>query len=562
MSDEEKKRLLEEYLKSSSCTEIVLGRTYDGNPVYYDFKKRTHLLISGTTGSGKSVFIDSVLINLIYKASPEELKFILIDTHALNLLRFNKISHLIFSVITDAKKVVGAMAWVVAEMDYRYKELSDRGAKNIEAYNEMMEERHEKKMPRILIVIDDLADVMTEYLYLKDLQADLDRLVSMSRAVGIHLLLSVQRPSSESVSNAVKMNIPNRIAFRTVSGGDSRLIIHTTGAERLTGNGEMLFTQLGQQEPIRIQGPYVSDEEIDHVVKYTIKNNGFYAVQEKIELEKKKTDTTVDIIYDNDEFLEDAGKLIIKKQKASVGMIQREFRIGFNRAARIMDRLAEMGVVGPEEGIAPRKILVDMEGFERLLVDNKDNNENNKESGSMSKINIDFFEEYKHLEKICNEIYQQNSGGVTLYINDMEKYGPSSVKSIPGWYDDLKQLKQVRHIRNIIAHEGSFENDECNPSDITYVRDFYNRILKAEDPLALVRKTSSSTPNVSNKTDQVYNKTNQIITNNNTYKANPDNQNRDVYHNNEPGGASLKSFLFFMFIAAIIAIGVYLILQL
>lgn len=368
------------YLKSERFMEVILGRLYDGKPAYYDFSKFTHLLISGTTGSGKSIFIDSVLVNLLYKASPDELKLILIDTHALNLLRFNNISHLIFPVVTDVKKAAGSLEWAVAEMDYRYKCLSENGVKNIESYNELMINTFKKTMPRILVVIDDLADLMSGYSYPKALQEDLERLVSMSRAAGIHLLLSIQRPSSNVVSSAIKMNIANRIAFKTVSGGDSRLIINTNGAEQLSGNGDMLFIQLGRQEPVRLQGLFVSDEEIDCVVKFIIRNNSFYAFHNQVNNTPCDTLTTANTgtppNIDNetssgyDELLVEAGRFIIEKQKSSVGMIQRVFKIGFNRAARIMDQLAELGVVGPEEGTKPRIILMNIDEFEKFVKEN------------------------------------------------------------------------------------------------------------------------------------------------------------------------------------------------
>ena len=238
-------------------------------------------------------------------------------------------------------------------------------------------EQGRKKMPEILVIVDDLADIMSEATYPNEIQADLDRLVSMARAAGIHLLLSIQRPSSDIVSGTVKMNIPNRIAFRTVSGNDSRLIIQAGGAEHLNGNGDMLFKQLGKQEPLRIQGPYISDEEIDYVVKFVLRNNSYYSfnnpMNSMIPDSKKPSNKEAspidkaDIMTSYDELLEDAGRIIIVKQKASVGMIQRVFKLGFNRAARIMDQLAELGVVGPEDGVNPRKILVNMEEYEKII---------------------------------------------------------------------------------------------------------------------------------------------------------------------------------------------------
>ncbi len=367
------------YLKSDNCMEVVLGRQYDGKPAYFDFKKLTHLLISGTTGSGKSIFIDSIIVNLLYKASPCELKLILIDTHALNLLRFSNLPHLILPVITDCKKAVGALAWTVAEMDCRYKELSINGVKNIAAYNALMKEQGREGLPEILVIVDDLADLISESANPNDIQSDLERLVSMARSAGIHLLLSIQRPSSEIVSSTIKMNIPNRIAFRTVSGNDSRLIIQMSGAEHLNGNGDMLFKQLGLQQPIRIQGPYVSDEEIDYVVKHVIRNNSFYTFNSKFNnmtSDFNKTNninTSINDIeqndFGNDELLEEAGRFIIEKQKSSVGMLQRVFKIGINRAMRIMDQLAELGVVGPEVGTKPRSILMNIDEFNKLVKD-------------------------------------------------------------------------------------------------------------------------------------------------------------------------------------------------
>ena len=374
----------DEFRNSKTNLAFVVGKDIGGKSIISDIGDMPHALIAGATGSGKSVCINALIMSILYKAKPTDVKMIMIDPKRVELVGYNGIPHLIVPVVTDVKKAAGALAWAVAEMDDRYKRFADAGVRDLAAYNnhmveKWMEESNEgecpDKLPQIVIIVDELNDLMMTA-NSKDIESDIARLTQLARACGIHVILATQRPSVNVITGTIKANIPTRIAFSVSSIVDSRTILDQAGAEKLLGKGDMLYYPRGYAKPVRLQGVYVSDKEVNDVVdfiKKQYKEMKYNDIVSKHIDEKSagKTQTKDDGGQQeqdaNDEFFEDAGRLIIKKQKASVGMLQREFRIGFNRAARIMDNLAEDGVVGPEEGTKPRKILMTLEEFENYL---------------------------------------------------------------------------------------------------------------------------------------------------------------------------------------------------
>lgn len=362
-----------DFIESSSSLTIPIGLDVLGKPVIYDVSKMHHLLIGGTTGSGKSVFIDSMIMSIIYKARPDEVKMVMIDTKGITLSVYNGIPHLLIPVVTDIKKASAALHWGAAEMEDRYRKFADFGVRNLKEYNKKIlnsEDNYGKpmKMSQILIIIDDLSDLMA--VNSGEIEEYIVRLAQMSRVTGIHLVISTQRPSTNVVTGLIKANIPSRIAFSVFSAIDSRVILDEKGAEELLGKGDMLFKPIGYPRPSRIQGAHVSDREISDVVDFLRNQEIGNVYSENIEEKNKNTgnlESGKDVSLDHDPYFTEAGRFIIEKDKASIGMLQRVFKIGFNRAARIMEELCEVGVVGEEAGTKPRKILMTIEEFENKL---------------------------------------------------------------------------------------------------------------------------------------------------------------------------------------------------
>ena len=362
----------------SSCKSklaFAAGKDIAGKPVITDIAKMPHLLIAGATGSGKSVCINTIIISLLYKASPDDVKLIMIDPKVVELSVYNGIPHLFIPVVTDPKKAAGALNWAVAEMTDRYK-FAQYNVRDLKGYNAKVEsisniedENKPKKLPQIVIIVDELADLMM--VAPGEVEDSICRLAQLARAAGIHLIIATQRPSVNVITGLIKANMPSRIAFSVSSGVDSRTILDMNGAEKLLGKGDMLFYPQGYQKPARVQGAFVSDQEVGAVVDFLSKQNPTAEydkeIQEKIEAVKETTTAGADTANDRDVYFADAGKFIIEKDKASIGMLQRVFKIGFNRAARIMDQLYEAGVVGDEEGTKPRKVLMSMEEFEQYI---------------------------------------------------------------------------------------------------------------------------------------------------------------------------------------------------
>lgn len=367
-----------EFKVSSSPITFAVGKDIAGKVVVADIAKMPHLLVAGATGSGKSVCINTLIMSIIYKADPDSVKLILVDPKVVELSVYNGIPHLMIPVVTDPKKAAGALNWAVAEMEKRYKLFADYNVRDLKGFNAKVEkgetgEEIKKKLPQIVIIIDELADLMM--VAPGEVEGAICRLAQLARAAGLHLVVATQRPSVNVITGLIKANMPSRIAFSVTSGVDSRTIIDMNGAEKLLGKGDMLFYPSGYPKPVRVQGSFVSDKEVQNVVDYLISNNANTDYNDELEehmnmnmnMPSAGTAVSGEGGDDKDTYFVEAGKLIIDKEKASIGMLQRMFKIGFNRAARIMDQLAEAGVVGPEEGTKPRKVLMTKEEFEEYL---------------------------------------------------------------------------------------------------------------------------------------------------------------------------------------------------
>ncbi len=366
----------EAFTNCKSKLAFAAGKDIAGKPVITDIAKMPHLLIAGATGSGKSGCINTIIIRLLYKASPDDVKLIMIDPKVVELSVYNGIPHLFIPVVTDPKKAAGALNWAVAEMTDRYNKFAQYNVRDLKGYNAKVEsisdiedENKPKKLPQIVIIVDELADLMM--VAPGEVEDSICRLAQLARAAGIHLIIATQRPSVNVITGLIKANMPSRIAFSVSSGVDSRTILDMNGAEKLLGKGDMLFYPQGYQKPARVQGAFISDQEVGAVVDFLSKQNPTTEynkeIQEKMEAVKETTAAGADTSNDRDVYFVDAGKFIIEKDKASIGMLQRVFKIGFNRAARIMDQLYEAGVVGDEEGTKPRKVLMSMEEFEKYI---------------------------------------------------------------------------------------------------------------------------------------------------------------------------------------------------
>lgn len=381
-----------EFKDANSKISFALGLDLAGNIVVSDISVMPHLLIAGATGSGKSVCINTIIMSILYKARPDDVRFIMIDPKVVELSVYNGIPHLLIPVVTDPKKAAGALRWVVNEMMNRYKLFAENKVRDIKGYNEKIVDGKitkvingenvsisVKKMPKIVVIVDELADLMM--VAAKDVEESICRIAQLARAAGIHLIIATQRPSVNVITGLIKANMPSRIAFSVTSGIDSRTILDTVGAERLLGKGDMLYHPQNKSKPIRVQGAFVTDKDVSAVTRF-IKENNVPTEESKAENEEILQVVNSDVstegfteINDNsdynnnekDEYFYDAARLLIEKDKGSIGMLQRNFKIGFNRAARIIDQLEEFGVVGPEVGTKPRKILVTLEEFENMM---------------------------------------------------------------------------------------------------------------------------------------------------------------------------------------------------
>ncbi len=366
-----------EFNRAKSKSSFAVGKDIGGNCIVGNISKLPHMLIAGTTGSGKSVCMNSIIISLLYKASPEDVKLIMVDPKMVELGIYNGIPHLLIPVVTDPKKAAGSLQWAVTEMMRRYKAMSDAGVRDLESYNSIMEaEEDGKKLPQVVVIIDELADLML--VAAKEVEESICRIAQMGRAAGIHLIIATQRPSADVITGLMKANIPSRIAFAVSSAMESRIILDTQGAEKLVGRGDMLFAPIGAGKPLRVQGCFVSDPEVEAVASYVKDNfNTSYDQEVLEEIERKAAQTgnpkaaaaaaepePNSAEMDGDEMLPAAVDVILETGQASVSMLQRRLKLGYARAARIVDEMEEKGIVGPFQGSKPRTILITKEQWQ------------------------------------------------------------------------------------------------------------------------------------------------------------------------------------------------------
>lgn len=365
-----------EFNSHPSDIAFAVGKDIGGQAVVTDIAKMPHLLIAGATGSGKSVCINTLIMSILYKANPADVRLIMVDPKVVELSVYNGIPHLLIPVVTDPKKASAALNWAVMEMTDRYKKFAEYGVRDLKGYNEKVAEIEHlndpafTKLPQIVIIVDELADLMM--VAPGEVEDAICRLAQMARAAGLHLIIATQRPSVNVITGLIKANVPSRIAFSVSSAIDSRTILDGSGAEKLLGKGDMLFFPSGYPKPVRVQGAFVSDKEVSAVVDFLKSQDHQVTYNEEINDKIKNAQVSsaaggANGGNDRDEYFIEAGKFIIEKDKASIGMLQRVYKIGFNRAARIMEQLSDAGVVGPEEGTKPRKILMSMEEFEQYV---------------------------------------------------------------------------------------------------------------------------------------------------------------------------------------------------
>ena len=369
-----------EFEKCKSRVSFAVGKDIGGNRIIGDIGKLPHLLIAGTTGSGKSVCMNSLIISLLYKAKPEEVKLIMIDPKMVELGIYNGIPHLLIPVVTDPKKAAGSLQWAVTEMMRRYRMMADAGVRDLESYNKQARASADDElepMPQIVVVIDELADLML--VAAKEVEESICRIAQMGRASGIHLVIATQRPSADVITGLMKANIPSRIAFAVASAMESRIILDTAGAEKLVGKGDMLYAPLGQGKPKRVQGCFITDDEVQEVVSFVkASSEAEYSDSVMAEIDKKAAEsgktgsgssgsTAAETDgSEGDEMLPAAVDVILETGQASVSMLQRRLKLGYARAARIMDEMEERGIVGPFEGSKPRQLLITREQWQAI----------------------------------------------------------------------------------------------------------------------------------------------------------------------------------------------------
>ncbi|WIF94693.1 FtsK/SpoIIIE family DNA translocase [Caminicella sporogenes] len=348
------------YINSKSSLTFVLGKDISGSPIVADLAKMPHMLIAGATGSGKSVCVNTLITSILFKSSPDEVKFLLIDPKVVELSNYNGIPHLLMPVVTDPKKASTALNWAVQEMTNRYKLFAENNVRDLDSYNNKMIQLNKEKLPKIVVIIDELADLMM--VAPNQVEDAICRLAQMARAAGIHLIVATQRPSVDVITGVIKANIPSRIAFAVSSQADSRTILDMGGAERLLGKGDMLFYPVGSAKPKRVQGAFVSDEEVQRVVDFIKSQVSDITYEDDILDNFEEISKSEEV----DELLPEAIELVVNSQQASISMLQRKFRIGYNRAARIIDEMEKRGIVSESQGSKPRNVLISKEEFEEF----------------------------------------------------------------------------------------------------------------------------------------------------------------------------------------------------
>ena len=369
-----------EFTGHKSAVAFAVGKDIGGNRIIGDIARLPHVLIAGTTGSGKSVCTNSLIVSMLYKSTPEEVRFIMVDPKMVELAPYNGIPHLLIPVVTDPKKAAGALQWAVFEMMKRYKLFSENGVKELSAYNALAEQAQPdengekmKKLPTVVVVIDELADLML--VAAKEVEDSICRVAQMGRAAGVHLVIATQRPSADVITGLMKANIPSRIAFAVASSMESRIILDTPGAEKLVGKGDMLYAPLGEGKPRRVQGCFITAEEIERVVEF-IKEKGeasysedvIRQIEQAVQEKDKKGSPAPDSAPadDCDELLPAAVEVVLETGQASVSMLQRRLKLGYSRAARLVDQMEERGIVGPFEGSKPRQLLIDKAKWQEM----------------------------------------------------------------------------------------------------------------------------------------------------------------------------------------------------
>ncbi|MEW6009595.1 MAG: DNA translocase FtsK [Candidatus Omnitrophota bacterium] len=357
----------DDFIRSDSKLALAIGKDITGQPVIADLGQMPHLLIAGTTGSGKTVCVNSLIMSILFKLRPDEVKFILVDPKMVELAQFNKLPHLLCPVVTTANKVSGALNWVVAEMEKRYQILAEAGVRNIDYFNE----KNSAKLPYIIVVIDELADLMA--VAANHIENAITRLAQLSRAVGIHLILATQRPSVDVITGVIKANFPARISFKVASKVDSRTVLDMNGADKLLGKGDLLFLKPGESKLIRAQACLIKDNEIERVVDFIIKQ----AQPVYNEQVLKASDKGIQAFDEKDELFDEAVRMVLESNQASVSILQRRMRLGYTRAARLIDAMEAEGIVGPFQGSKPREILVDREEWLKKSLPPLENKENN-----------------------------------------------------------------------------------------------------------------------------------------------------------------------------------------
>jgi S-DNA-T family DNA segregation ATPase FtsK/SpoIIIE len=352
------------FQESNSKLSIAFGRDISGQAIVGNLAKMPHLLVAGATGSGKSVCVNGIITSILFKAKPDEVKFLMIDPKMVELNMYNGIPHLLAPVVTDPRRASLALKKIVGEMEKRYELFSKFGTRNIEGYNNMVAEKQDgEAMPYIVVILDELADLMM--VAASDVEDSICRLAQKARAAGIHLIIATQRPSVDVITGLIKANIPSRIAFGVSSQVDSRTILDMVGAEKLLGKGDMLFLPVGVSKPIRVQGAFLSDQEVEAVVSFC-KNQEEANYQEEMVPEVEEQSEAEDEY--EDELYDQAVQVVIEAKQASVSLLQRRMRVGYARAARLIDALEAKGIVGPYEGSKPREVLVTMEQYQHSRV--------------------------------------------------------------------------------------------------------------------------------------------------------------------------------------------------
>ena len=377
---------------SRASLSVALGKDITGTAQVIDLAKMPHLLIAGTTGSGKSVCINSILISLLYKSSPADVRLIMVDPKMVELGNYNGIPHLLIPVVTDPKKASGALSWAVSEMERRYALFAASGVRGLSDYNELVRQQQEQEqqtedadgqqmvhprmehLPQIVIVIDELADLMM--VAAKEVETSICRIAQKARAAGMHLVVATQRPSTDVITGLMKSNIPSRIAFAVASQVESRIILDTVGADKLIGKGDMLYSPINLNKPLRIQGCFVSTEEIEHVIQYVKKNAEAEYSQEVMDHIEKQAESEssggYDASEDEDELLPQAITIVVESGQASVSMLQRRLKLGYARAARLVDQMEQRGIVGPFEGSKPRHVLITRDDWMQMQLRARD----------------------------------------------------------------------------------------------------------------------------------------------------------------------------------------------